>query len=388
MIQMANSKKISDFNVIMINLDGLRRDKVINSDSLKSLIKDSYFFSEMNTVAPYTFASIHAIMSGMYASSNGVNGYYNMFKFKNNDITTLSEIFQKYGFFTYCDINSEAIIPKKGFDEYQVYDEVAIDFTSRHCNIIKKLSKKKFFLFLQNTETHKNFVREIIKKQNDAEINDNDYFNSKEKNDLRYSSHMPKTNSYIQKIIATLKESEIFDKTILVIFSDHGTSLGEKPGEKFYGVFLYDYTLNVFSIIHVPNISPKTIDKQCRTIDLFPTILELSNIPESEYSDKHGESLIPFVSETNSKDREVFAETGGLYGPWPSPEKHNLFCFKYAHKKIIYNDTSKQWEFYDLKNDPDEINNIYDIIDSSTKSEYEKRLVFYLNKNNIDTKIS
>ena len=385
---MNNSKKISDYNVIMINLDGLRRDKAINSDVLKSLIKDSYFFSEMNTVAPYTFASIHAIMSGMYASSNGVNGYYNMFKFKNDEITTLSEILQKYGFFTYCDINSEAIIPKKGFDEYEVYDEEIIDFTSRHCDIIKKLSKKKFFLFLQNTETHKNYVREIIKNQNDNKKNDDDYFNSKKKNDLKYSSHMPKTNSYIQKIVTTLKELEIFDKTILVIFSDHGTSLGEKIGEKFYGVFLYDYTLNVFSIIRVPDISPKIIDKQCRTIDLFPTILELSNIPESEYSSKHGESLISLVSENNPKNREVFAETGGLYGPWPSPEKHNTFCIKYDQKKIIYNDTPEQWEFYDLKNDPDEINNVYDAIDSNTKSEYKKRLIFYLEKNNINTKIS
>ena len=49
---MTNSKKISDYNVIMINLDGLRRDKAINSDVLNSLIKDSYFFSEMNTVDP------------------------------------------------------------------------------------------------------------------------------------------------------------------------------------------------------------------------------------------------------------------------------------------------------------------------------------------------
>ena len=99
-------------------------------------------------------------------------------------------------------------------------------------------------------------------------------------------------------------------------------------------------------------------------------------------------SSSPVISENNPKNREVFAETGGLYGPWPSPEKHNIFCIKYDQKKIIYNDTSEQWEFYDLKNDPDEISNIYDTIDSNTKSQYKKRLIFYLEKNNIDTKIS
>jgi len=45
----------------------------------------------------------------------------------------------------------------------------------------------------------------------------------------------------------------ISKKTILVIFSDHGTSVGEKKGEKFYGVYLYEYTLNVFAIIQIPN---------------------------------------------------------------------------------------------------------------------------------------
>ena len=52
-------------------------------------------------------------------------------------------------------------------------------------------------------------------------------------------------------------------------------SIGEKFGEKFYGVFTYDYTINVFSIIHIPNCKPKIIEKQCRTIDIFPTIAEI-----------------------------------------------------------------------------------------------------------------
>lgn len=386
MNQMIDMEKTSDYNIIMINLDGLRRDKVHFCDSLKSLIEESYFFSEMNTVAPYTFASIHAIMSGMYPSSNGVDGYYNMFKFKNNSVTTIAEVLQKSNYFTSCDINSEAIIPKKGFDEYEVYDEKIIDFTARHIEIIKKLSKRKFFLFLQNTETHNNLVREIIKNDKENSSDDN-YFNLKENNDLRYNSHLPKTDSYVKAIVKILKDLDIYENTILIIFSDHGTSIGEKIGEKFYGVYLYDYTLNVFSIIRLPNHSPKIIDKQCRTIDLFPTILELANVPKTEFSEKQGESLIPLISDNVSFDREVFAETGGLYGPWPSPEKHNVFCIKYNQKKLIYNNTPKTWEFYDLRNDPNEINNIYDE-HSEIISKFKKRLIIYLEKNNISTNIS
>ena len=78
---MINLDKTKEFNIIVINLDGLRRDKLQLYPKLKTLAKRSFYFSEMNTVAPYTFASLHAVVSGLYPSSNGVNAYYNMFKF-------------------------------------------------------------------------------------------------------------------------------------------------------------------------------------------------------------------------------------------------------------------------------------------------------------------
>ena len=83
----------------------------------------------------------------------------------------------------------------------------------------------------------------------------------------------------------------------------------------------------------------------------------------------------------------MFVETGGLYGPWPSPTKHNVFCVRSNNKKLIYNDVPETWEFYDLKNDPDELDNIY-----SENSEeiifFRQRLIHYLNENEIDTKLN
>ena len=374
-----------DFNIIVINLDGLRRDKLSLCPILKALSEQSYYFSQMNTVTPYTFASLHAIFSGLYPSSNGVNAYYNMFKFKKDEVTTLAQVLKKNNYYTCCDINSEAIIPEQGFDEYNIYDEQKIDFTKRHCELIKKLSGKKFFLFLQNTEIHNKFVREIVENTKENSL-DEDYCNSVKENSLKYESYLGIIDSYIESIRKILDELQIYEKTILIIFSDHGTSLGEKNGERFYGVYLYDYTLNVFSIICIPNQSSKTITKQCRTIDIFPTILELIKSPRSELLKNQGESLISLINNVDSKDREVFAETGGLYGPWPSPKKHNVFCLKSDFKKIIYNDTPETWEFYNLKDDPDEIVNIYNP-NSNEIIKMKNRLFNYLKQNKIKTKL-
>ena len=70
---MIDKNKFKDYNIILINLDGLRRNKVKLCPTLKALSENSLYFSNIDTVAPYTFASLHALFSGLYPSTNGVN---------------------------------------------------------------------------------------------------------------------------------------------------------------------------------------------------------------------------------------------------------------------------------------------------------------------------
>jgi arylsulfatase A-like enzyme len=135
--------------------------------------------------------------------------------------------------------------------------------------------------------------------------------------------------------------------------------------------------------MHVPGMGNDIIDKQCRTIDLLPTIAELVNAKFNNQKEKiQGESLFPMIQDKNTQEREVFVETGGLYGPWPSPKKHNVFCVRKNNKKLIYNETPKTWEFYDLESDPKELNNIYDE-ESQLEQSYKEILYRYLKDNSI-----
>ena len=372
-----------NYNIILINIDGFRKDKIDLCPSLKFLKENSNYFSEMYTSAPYTFASLHAIFSGMYPSKNGVNGYYNIFKFKKNEIRTFPELLQKYGYHTCYDIIDDSVIPAQGFSEKNVFDEKTVNFKERHANLIKELSsKKKFFLFLHYTEIHKRLVDAVIQKYK-QESNDDEFFSKQKENDERFNSYLPYCDEYIKTILETLEQQKIHENTILILFSDHGTSLGEKKGEKFYGVFVYDYTINVFCMLKIPHSKKQIIANQCSTIDLFPTILDLAGIPKDSTSNFQGKSLIPFLENNEEKDRDVFVETGGLYGPWPSPEKHNVFCVKSNGKKLIYNGTPQTWEYYDLESDPLEENNLYD--DSSSNVQNLKKLLLkFMKENNID----
>ena len=67
--------KCENFNIILINIDGFRKDKINSCKNLEKIKNDSLYFSNMNTVAPYTFASLHSVFSGLYPSKHGVNGY-------------------------------------------------------------------------------------------------------------------------------------------------------------------------------------------------------------------------------------------------------------------------------------------------------------------------
>jgi arylsulfatase A-like enzyme len=357
-----------NYNIILVTLDGFRKDKIDLCSSLTSFKNDCLYFNSMITVSPYTLASLHAIFSGMYPQKNGVSAYYNMFKFKKDSIITIPQFLQSKNYYTCCDVISKVTIPSQGFDEYNIFDEKTVDFKKRHCDMIKSLSQKqKFFLFLHYTEPHKHLVDDVIQKYKQEE-NDDDYFSNKKENESRYESYLPECNNYVNSILQTIDKCGLSDNTIIIFHADHGTSMGEKKGEKFYGVFVYDYTINTFCMMKVPGIKPKIISQQCRTIDLFPTIAHLSNFTlNTNFDDVDGENLFQLIDDDLTTDREVFVETGGLYGPWPSPKKHNVFCIRFPTKKLIYNYTPNTWEFYDLTNDPNELENIYNSYDENIK---------------------
>ena len=378
------NKLFSDYNIILINLDGLRQDQVELCKNLKSIKNTNFYFPNMITVSPYTLAAHHSIITGLYPSQHGIDSYHSMFKFKKNEVTTIPEILKKFGYFTRCDCANKILMTDKGFDEYQLFDEYTVDYASRWNNILTDISKKdKFFLFLQYSKLHTHLVKEVMEKY-DPKSNDDDYYNNLKLNTIRNNSHLEEMDDVVKSLFTTLEELSLLKNTIVLFTSDHGTSIGEKKGERFYGTYAYDYTIKVFLIMYIPNETSKIINYQCSHLDIFPTIMDLANLDIDKHCNgMYGKSLFNFINESEFTDREIFVETGGLHGYWPSPKKHNVFCVRNNCKKLIYNDSPQTWEFYNLENDPMEQNNIYDS-SSEEISFFKTRLLNYLfdlNKN-------
>lgn len=378
--------KLSDYNIILVNLDGLRQDKVESCTNLNSLKEKGVYFNNMISVSPYTLTAHHSIISGLYPSQHGIDSYHHMFRFK-KDVDTLPELLKNEGYFTRCDCHLESLMTRKGFDEYNNFDEYTVDYKARHKQIINELSKhKKFFLFLQYSKLHTHLIFDVLSMKD--KLTDDEYHQNITINENKFQSHMAECDDVVDNLITTLDELKLLDKTIIIFTSDHGTSFGEKVGERSYGTFVYDYTIKVFCLMCIPNHPSKIITSQCNSIDIFHTIVEIAGISlDKPYENILGKSLFRLSDGTENNDRESFVETGGLDGPWPSPKKHNVFCVRRNGKKLIYNDTPMTWEFYDLIKDPKETENLYDE-SSEEVSRFKNRLLHYFDILKIKTKLN
>ncbi len=344
-------------NVILILMDGIRADAIDGAGYYKSLKKEGVFFSNVITYAPYTIASMHALFSGLYGNVNGVNGYHKLYSFDKDNCFTLTQYLKKEGYYAEADIIEENVVPAQGFDKLRMYGRGEIDLKKRHLEILNQIGlKQPFFLFLDFEHILPLMLKDVIKGRSDL---DQSYFNEKERNIESYKQFVNLSTDYLSSIISKLKELDLYDNSLILIFSDHGCSVGDKFGEKLYGVYLYDYTLRCFLYIIGKGIGKSAeVQSQVRNVDILPSILEILKIkPVKDKTPIYGKSFLPIIK-GSKEERIAYFETGGLGGPTPSPNEHNVQGVRTDKWKLIYNQSNGKRELYDLVNDKNEENNL------------------------------
>jgi len=349
-------------NLIFITIDGARLDRIKEGKFFKTLINKSIFFEKTITYAPYTIAAMHAIFSGTYGTKTGVNSYWSTPNFKQEQFKTLTKYLQDQEYVTIGDSINKLILPKSGFDELTIHDELKDDLTKRHTSLISKvhqlkLNEKKFFLYLHYSNIHTGIMENVLKKFDNF---NKEYFSKRDENEKFYDTLFEKADKYLENIISHCESLGLIDDTLIVVVSDHGISVGEKLGERAYGVYCYDYTLNATSLFFHKILSSKYIKNQVRSIDILPTILEILKIPiDKNYRPFDGESLIPVLS-GKTLPRIAFSQSGNPLDSGKPPESPNVWAIRTDEWKFIKNTHNNTEELYDLQNDPNELNNLID----------------------------
>ena len=348
-----------DKNVIIICIDGCRLDRAVNSQTFKNPLPGSTFFSQSITYAPYTNSAVHALISGAYGNRNGCNSYWHSYQFKNKQFKTLTEYLHENNFYTHADIHSDLIIPESGFDEYDIFDESKVDLTVRHKQLLNNVKKKeKFFLYLHYSTMHTNIMNSVLKPSNNFS---EEYFKNTKNNNDKYDLFFKESENYLNEIITHLNELDLIKNTIIVIFSDHGTSVGERVGERAYGAFCYDYTIKSFVNYISSELTNQRIEQQIRHVDVMPSILEYLEIEMDEkFAKIDGTSFLPLIRGEKMKEEIAYTETANPLKESKPPKIPNTMSVRTSNWKLIFNEYNNTKELYNLKQDPDEKENLID----------------------------
>lgn len=170
-----------------------------------------------------------------------------------------------------------------------------------------------------------------------------------------YTKSVMAVDDNIGRVLDYLKENNLDENTLIIYTSDQGFFTGEHGW--YDKRWMYEPSLGIPLVVRYP----KELDKGKRSnamvqnVDLAPTILDFvgAEIP----ADMQGMSLKPTLKGEVEDPREsiyyhYYQSTG-----WHTVPKH--LGVRTGQYKLIYFYELDQWELYDLKDDPEEVNNIY-----------------------------
>jgi arylsulfatase A-like enzyme len=163
----------------------------------------------------------------------------------------------------------------------------------------------------------------------------------------------------VGEVLDYLKASGLDKNTLVVYSSDQGFYLGEHGW--FDKRFMYEQSFRTPLLIKWPgHITPGSTNKDLvSNLDYAQTILDIAGVKQPDLiKEMQGMSLKPLL-------------TGAKPKQWRKSLYYRYYEYPYTHKvrehdgvsteryKLIRFHTLDEWELYDLKNDPAEMNNIY-----------------------------
>ncbi|HEY0989600.1 MAG TPA: sulfatase-like hydrolase/transferase, partial [Kofleriaceae bacterium] len=354
-----------DWNVLLLTIDTLRYDHTTfggyattgkrrnTTPRLAELVKRSVSFAFANAPSAGTMASIPAILTSKYFHSgialdeNVPPGAPPRIMPEN---TTLPEIMKRKGYTTGV-VGSHAWWNDWGFEQgVDDYDNsiaktddpfrVAADKVTDHVLAwVSRQQGKTWFMWAHYIDPHGRYV---------AHPDVVDYGSSEP--DL-YDAEVQWTDQEVGRLLDELARLPSYQRTIVVITSDHGDSMGEHnvpPGT--HGTALYRELQHVPLIFAIPDNRPRIVQGAVTNLDIVPTIAALCDIDVRDLSFE-GRSLVPqlFYDGAEDRDRIVFAETN-------APHKERAAISE--RWKLIYYFANNLYELFDLQADPWEHNNL------------------------------
>jgi len=172
-----------------------------------------------------------------------------------------------------------------------------------------------------------------------------------------YLGTIASVDENVGRLMTYLDDHKLSDNTVIIYTSDQGFYLGEHGW--FDKRFMYDESFKTPLLIKWPHkITPGTTeDEMVQNLDFAQTFLEMAGVTAP--NDMQGKSLVPLLR----GKKEQWDRDAVYYHYYEYPAEHAVkrhYGIATKEYKIIhfYHDVN-EWELYDRKKDPQELNNVF-----------------------------
>jgi arylsulfatase A-like enzyme len=160
----------------------------------------------------------------------------------------------------------------------------------------------------------------------------------------------------VGRMLNYLDTNGLAENTIVIYTSDQGFFLGDH--DWFDKRFMYEESLRMPFVLRWPGHvkAGSSTDGMILNVDFAPMMMEAAGLPVPE--DMQGRSFVSLLKGETPSDWR----TSMYYRYYHYPQDHRVqphYGVRTLDYKLIYFNKINQWELYDLRKDPIEMNNLY-----------------------------
>ncbi len=383
------------FNILIYLVDCLRPDYLPFFNHQKNIAprmeefsEDSIIFKNAIAQGSWTRVSVGSLFTGLHPFAHRAITLKSGLA---DELTTLAEVLERAGYHTIGISSNAGIKPyfnfHQGFQFFKYHSNLSGGISDKlNEYAIAELRKKKtpYFLYLHTMDLHRPYkLKEEFTPSFPPETEDDKSQMVSVRRDGKilysvnlkqvlamYEAAIRQNDKSFGDLIDELKKLDLYDDTLIILMADHGDEFYEH-GNFAHGKTLYQEVIHQLLVIKLPGQlnAGRIIHENVQTIDVFPTFLDLIGEPIPSYlSGKSLKSLLLSSATLESPlHDEIFSETG---------YDLNLKAMTVGHWKLIHKakdwiDNPDEYELFDLKNDPEEKNDLF--LRNPIASDYLKR---------------
>ena len=398
-------KPVPPRHVVFFLIDTLRPDQLGaygnrsgDTPHLDALATESVVFEAASAPAPWTLPSVASLMTSTFPCEHGLLVDGDRLP---ESITPLAERLRASGFGTLNLHANPYAGEMSGLDRGFDHHRQGLDANGRTVErALDHTAASRIFLYIHNTGPHDPYHETELGPETGVSVEERNTINRQlqqlrrlgradfaherpigttdnsrrqgklmarlleKKADLLalYAKDVARADARLGRVVAALKQRDIFENALFVLVSDHGEEFGEHGGWQ-HDQSVYQELLRVPLMIRFPaaRFAGTRVEQSVSLVDVIPTLADVLELPDLA-AGARGRSLLPLIE--GRDEPEEIRITGmrdnrkKFYRPAREARGDVNIVARKGTWKSIWNVDTGSVELYDLATDPQEQTNL------------------------------